>query len=203
MKIICVGRNYTAHAKELANEVPSEPVIFLKPDTALLKNNKPFFLPEFSNEVHHEAELVLRVCRNGKHIEEQFARKYFEQITLGIDFTARDVQQQLKEKRVSWELAKAFDNSAPVGRLLAIDQFPDLYNLNFTLLKNGEAVQKGNTRNMIFSAEKLIAFVSRYISLREGDLIFTGTPEGVGPVQINDRLTGFVEQEQVFDFYVK
>ena len=203
MKIICVGRNYAAHAEELKNEVPDNPVIFLKPDTALLKDNKPFFLPDFSNDVQHEAEVVLRINRNGKHIEEQFAHKYFNAVTLGVDFTARDIQQQLKEKRVSWELAKAFDSSAPVGKFVETDEFNDLGTLNFSLLKNDEVVQEGNIANMIFSFERIIAYVSRFISLRMGDLIFTGTPKGVGPVNIGDTLQGFLEDTLVFYFKVK
>ncbi len=203
MKIICVGRNYAAHAEELNNELPQKPVIFLKPDTALLKDNKPFFLPEFSQDIQYEGEVVLRINRNGKSIEEKFAHKYFDQVTLGIDFTARDIQRTLKEKRVSWELAKGFDGSAPIGEMVPINDFLNIRNLHFSLFKNGEMVQSGNTHDMLFSFEKIIAYVSQYITLRMGDLIFTGTPEGVGSVSIGDRFEGFLEKNQVFDCKVK
>lgn len=203
MKIICVGRNYAAHAEELKNEIPDEPVIFLKPETSILENNNPFYLPDFSNDIHYEAELVLRINRNGKHISEKFAHKYYTQITLGIDFTARDIQSKLKEKRISWELSKAFDNSAVVGEILEINKLKDQQHIIFRLDKNGETVQKGDSAFMLFSFDKLISFVSKYITLKRGDLIFTGTPAGVGKVKIGDRLTGYIENQQIFDFLVK
>jgi 2-keto-4-pentenoate hydratase/2-oxohepta-3-ene-1,7-dioic acid hydratase in catechol pathway len=203
MKIICVGRNYGAHAKELGNEVPDEPVIFLKPDTALLKDNKPFYLPDWSQDIHYEAELVFKVGRNGKYISGAHAYKYVEEITLGIDFTARDVQTKLKNKGLPWELAKAFDGSAVIGKFSKISDLQNKDEIAFSLQKNGETVQKATSAEMIFSLAKLISFVSRYISLKQGDLIFTGTPQGVGPVAIGDELRGFLENEEVFAFKIK
>ncbi len=203
MKIICVGRNYKQHAEELANEVPDDPVIFLKPSTALLKNNKPFYIPDFTNEVHYEAEVVIRVGKNGKYIEERFAPKYMDQLTLGIDFTARDLQRKLKEKKVSWELAKAFDNSAAIGDFMNLPDIEHLHQLNFSLEKNGSRVQEGNTRDMIFNFEYLISFVSRFFSLQIGDLIFTGTPAGVGPVAIGDQMLGKINGQELLNFKVK
>lgn len=203
MKIICVGRNYGAHAKELGNEVPDEPVIFLKPDTALLKDNKPFYLPDWSNDIHYEAELVFKVGRNGKYISEAHAYKYVDEITLGIDFTARDIQTKLKNKGLPWELAKAFDGSAVVGKFRKISELINQEAIEFSLQKNGETVQHASSAEMIFSLSKLIAFVSRYISLKQGDLIFTGTPQGVGPVAIGDELRGFLENDEVFAFKIK
>jgi acylpyruvate hydrolase len=203
MKIIAIGRNYAEHAKELNNPVPTIPVIFMKPDTALLKDNKPFYHPEFSQDIHHEIEIVLKISKEGKHINEKFASGYFEEIALGIDFTARDIQSKHKEKGLPWELAKAFDNSAPVSNFISKDKFPDLYNVNFNLDINREPRQKGNTKDLLFSFERIIAFVSQYITLKKGDLIFTGTPEGVGKVTVGDRLEGFLEGEKLLDFYVK
>ncbi|MGZ5303220.1 MAG: fumarylacetoacetate hydrolase family protein [Bacteroidia bacterium] len=203
MKIICVGRNYGAHAKELGNEVPDEPVIFMKPDTALLKDNKPFYLPDWSQDIHYEAELVFKVGRNGKYISEAHAYKYVDEITLGIDFTARDVQNKLKSKGLPWELAKAFDGSAVVGKFINIAALKNKDEIDFSLQKNGETVQKALSSEMIFPLTKLISFVSRYISLKQGDLIFTGTPQGVGPVAIGDQLRGFLKNEEVFDFKIK
>lgn len=203
MKIIAVGRNYIDHAKELNNPVPEKPVIFLKPDTAVLKDNKDFYYPEFSKDVHYEVELVLRVCNEGKHVSKKFAHKYYDAIGLGIDFTARDLQSELKAKGLPWELAKAFDHSAVVGELIAKEQFNDLQNLNFSLRKNGEMVQEGNSKDMIFDFESLITFVSQYITLRKGDLIYTGTPAGVGPVQIGDKLEGFLEEKSMFTCQIK
>jgi 2-keto-4-pentenoate hydratase/2-oxohepta-3-ene-1,7-dioic acid hydratase in catechol pathway len=203
MKIIAIGRNYAEHAKELNNPVPTTPVIFMKPDTALLKDNKPFYHPEFSQDVHHEIELVLKISKEGKHISEKFAANYFEEIALGVDFTARDIQSKHKEKGLPWELAKAFDNSAPVSNFLLKAQFADLYNVNFKLDINGETRQQGNTKDLLFSFERIIAFVSQYITLKKGDLIFTGTPEGVGKVTVGDHLEGFLEGEKLLDFYVK
>jgi acylpyruvate hydrolase len=203
MKIIAIGRNYAEHAKELNNPVPTIPVIFMKPDTALLKDNKPFYHPEFSQDIHHEIEIVLKVSKEGKHINEKFAASYFEEIALGVDFTARDIQSKHKEKGLPWELAKAFDNSAPVSNFLPKNKFADIYNIGFNLDINGETRQQGNTKDLLFSFERIIAFVSQYITLKKGDLIFTGTPEGVGKVQVGDRLEGFLEGEKLLDFYVK
>lgn len=203
MKIICVGRNYAEHAKELNNPVPSIPVIFMKPDTAVLKDNKPFYHPEFSTDIHHEIEIVLKICKEGKHIAEKFAHNYYDEIGIGVDFTARDIQQKHKEKGLPWELAKAFDNSAPVSRFLPKAQFKDLYQLNFNLEVNGETRQTGHTSDLLFSFERIIAFVSQYVTLKKGDLIFTGTPEGVGKVTIGDRLLGYLEGEKLLDFEIK
>ncbi len=203
MKFICIGRNYADHAKELKNDVPTEPVIFLKPDTAHLRNNLPFYIPSFSNDVHHELELVVRIDKHGKKIEERFAHKYFNEITVGIDFTARDKQNELKTKGLPWELAKAFDYSAAVGNMVDKARFTDLQKLNMHLLKNGQNVQNGNTADMLFNINKIISFVSQYITLKKGDFIFTGTPAGVGPVAIGDRLQGFLENEMLFDFEIK
>jgi acylpyruvate hydrolase len=203
MKIIAIGRNYAEHAKELNNPVPGVPVIFMKPDTALLKDNKPFYHPDFSEDIHHEIEIVLKVSKEGKHISEKFASNYFDEIALGVDFTARDIQQRHKEKGLPWELAKAFDNSAPVSKFLPKTQFTDLHNLNFKLEVNGQTRQIGNTSNMLFSFEYIIAFVSGYITLKKGDLIFTGTPHGVAKVNVGDRLEGYLEDVKMLDFYVK
>jgi acylpyruvate hydrolase len=203
MKIIAIGRNYAEHAKELNNPVPTTPVIFMKPDTALLKDNKPFYHPDFSQDIHHEIELVLKISKEGKHISEKFAADYFDEIGLGIDFTARDIQSRHKEKGLPWELAKGFDNSAPVSNFFAKSQFADLNDLNLKLDVNGETRQNGNTKDLLFSFEKLIAFVSQYITLKKGDLIFTGTPEGVAAVKPGDRLEGYLQGEKLLDFYVK
>lgn len=203
MKIIAIGRNYAEHAKELNNPVPAVPVIFMKPDTAVLKDNKPFYHPEFSSDIHHEIELVLKVCKEGKHIAEKFASRYYEEIALGVDFTARDIQQKHKEKGLPWELAKAFDNSAPVSEFLPKTKFQDLENLHFRLDVNGTTVQTGNTRDLLFSFERIIAFVSQYITLKKGDLIFTGTPAGVGKVNIGDHLAGYLEEDKLLDFYIR
>jgi acylpyruvate hydrolase len=203
MKIIAIGRNYAEHAKELNNPVPGVPVIFMKPDTALLKDNKPFYHPDFSEDIHHEIEVVLKISKEGKHISEKFAAGYFEEIALGVDFTARDIQSRHKEKGLPWELAKAFDGSAPISAFLPKTQFTDLKNLNFKLDINGESRQVGDTSNMLFSFEYIIAFVSKYITLKKGDLIYTGTPQGVGKVNVGDRLEGYLENEKMLDFYVK
>ena len=203
MKIIAVGRNYAEHAKELNNPVPTVPVIFMKPDTALLKDNKPFYHPDFSQDVHHEIELVLKVCKEGKHIDEKFAASYYDEVALGIDFTARDIQSKHKEKGLPWELAKAFDGSAPVSKFLPKTQFANLYQLHFKLDVNGDTRQQGNTSDLLFSFEQIIAFVSQYITLKKGDLIFTGTPQGVAKVAIGDHLEGYLEGEKLLDFYVK
>jgi acylpyruvate hydrolase len=203
MKIIAIGRNYAEHAKELNNPVPTVPVIFMKPDTALLKDNKPFYHPEFSDDVHHEIEVVLKVCKEGKHISEKFAANYYDEIGLGIDFTARDIQSRHKEKGLPWELAKAFDGSAPISIFYPKTKFEDLYQLNFKLDINGETRQTGSTSMLLFSFEQIIAFVSQYITLKKGDLIFTGTPAGVGKVNAGDRLEGYLEDDKLLDFCVK
>lgn len=203
MKIIAIGRNYAAHAKELNNEIPTKPVIFLKPDTAVLKDNKPFYIPDFSSDIHFELEVVLKVCKEGKHIAEKFAANYYDEIGLGIDFTARDIQTQHKEKGLPWELAKAFDNSAVISNFLPKTNFQNLYNLGFELKVNDQTRQNGHTSNLLFSFEKIIAFVSQYITLKKGDLIFTGTPEGVGQVKQGDHLDAWLEGKQLLDFNVK
>lgn len=201
MKIICIGRNYIEHAKELNNPVPKEPVFFMKPDSALIRNNKPFFLPDFSNEVHHEIELVLKIDRLGKSIDEKFAHRYYHEIGIGVDFTARDLQRIAKEKGLPWEKAKAFDGSAPLGGFVAKDTLPDP--IIFRLDINGHTVQEGSTADLIFSFDKIIAYVSRFITLRTGDLIFTGTPAGVGPVKQGDHLQGYIGDQLLLDFTVK
>lgn len=203
MKIICIGRNYAAHAKELGNEIPDEPVIFMKPKSALLQVHTPFYYPEFTNELHYECELVLRVCKNGKYVQERHAGNYYNGITVGIDFTARDIQDVCKAKGLPWEKAKAFDNSAAVGKF--IDITPDLKknNINFHLLKNKELVQKSNSKEMIFSFDAIISNISNYFSLNIGDLIFTGTPAGVGECVVGDQLEGFIEDKSLFNFDIK
>ncbi len=189
MKIICIGRNYAEHAKEMKADLPTEPVFFMKPDTALLKDER-FYLPNFTHDLHHEIELVLKISKAGKHIEEQFAHKYYNEIGLGIDFTARDIQAKCKEKGLPWEKAKAFDNSAPIGNFVSVDGI-DLNNIVFELKINGVSKQLGNSKDLIFSFNKIISYVSQFVSLKVGDLIYTGTPEGVGQVVIGDKLEGF------------
>lgn len=202
MKIICIGRNYVDHITELQNERPSAPVVFLKPDTALLKEDT-FFLPEFSNDIHHEIEVVVKINKVGKFIAPKFAHKYYEDITVGIDFTARDLQQQLKQQGLPWEKAKAFDNSAVLGRFLSKNIFSSVENLNFTLLKNRIPVQKGNTSLMLWKIDELISYASQYFTLKTGDLIFTGTPAGVAAVKAGNLLEGFLEENQLFSIQVK
>lgn len=201
MKIICIGRNYAEHAKEMKADLPTEPVFFMKPDTALLKE-EDFYLPDFTKDLHHEIELVLKVCKAGKHIEEQFAGKYYDEIGLGIDFTARDIQAKCKEKGLPWEKAKAFDNSAPIGKFVKKESF-DITNINFELKVNGQSRQIGNSRDLIFSFDKIISYVSQFVSLRVGDLIYTGTPEGVGQVKVGDKLEGFIGGEKFLTLNVK
>ncbi|MBC7418867.1 MAG: fumarylacetoacetate hydrolase family protein [Pedobacter sp.] len=203
MKIIAIGRNYAEHAKELNNPVPTTPVIFLKPDTALLKDNQPFYLPEFSSDIHFELEVVLKIAKEGKHVAEKFASNYFDEIALGVDFTARDIQTRHKEKGLPWELAKAFDHSAPVSAFVPKVIFTDLYDLNFELQVNGQTRQKGHTKDLLFSFEQIITFVSQYITLKKGDLIFTGTPQGVGQVHKGDRLEAWLMDKQLLNFEVK
>ncbi|MGA9326086.1 MAG: fumarylacetoacetate hydrolase family protein [Salegentibacter sp.] len=204
MKIICIGRNYTEHISELQNEKPEDPVIFLKPDTSILLKKQPFFIPDFSNEVHHEVEVLVKIKKVGKHIQEKFAHKYYDEIGLGIDFTARDLQQKLKEKGLPWEKAKAFDGAAVIGeKWLDKNSLGDLNNINFSLDKNDKTVQKGNTSLMLWKIDELIAYVSSFFTLKIGDIIFTGTPAGVGKVEVNDRLTGFLEDQQIFSIHIK
>ncbi len=203
MKIICIGRNYLEHARELNNPVPESPVFFMKPDSALLINNKPFFYPAFSNQIHYEAEIVLKICRLGKSIAERFAHRYYDSITVGIDFTARDLQDKCKKAGHPWEIAKAFDQSAVLNEFIPIESVPDRNSINFKLDINGKTVQNGNTSEMIFSFDRIISYVSTFITLKTGDLIFTGTPAGVGPVQKEDRLTASVEGKVLLDFYIK
>ncbi len=202
MKIICIGRNYSEHIKELNNETPDEPVIFIKPDSALLRNNAPFFIPDFSNDIHHEVELVIKINKLGKHIPVEFAKDYYTEIGLGIDFTARDVQSKLKEKGLPWEKAKGFDHSAVISKFIPIQNY-NLSDLNFSLTKNDTLVQEGNTKQMIHNIDEIIAHVSQYFTLKIGDYIFTGTPAGVGNVNTNDHLVGKIEDEVMFDFRVK
>ncbi len=207
MKIICIGRNYAEHIRELNNEVPDEPVIFIKPDSALLRNNAPFFIPEFSNDVHYEVELVIKINKLGKHIPIQFARDYYSEIALGIDFTARDLQSKLKEKGLPWEKAKGFDHSAVISKFIPVEQFgisqnDSIKSLNFSLQKNNVVVQQGNTDFMINNIDEIISHVSQYFTLKIGDYIFTGTPAGVGPVTPGDHLTGFIEETEMFSFQV-
>lgn len=203
MKIICIGRNYTKHIEELQNEKPTEPVIFLKPDTAILPKNFPFFIPEFSNDIHHEVEVLVKINRVGKHIDPKFAHKYYDEIGLGIDFTARDVQANLKEKGLPWEKAKAFDGSAVIGEFLPKSQFKSLENLTFELTNNGNSVQTGTTSHMLWKIDELISYVSQYFTLKIGDIIFTGTPEGVAKVSPDDILEGFLEGHKLFRIQVK
>ncbi|MFT4523636.1 MAG: 2-keto-4-pentenoate hydratase/2-oxohepta-3-ene-1,7-dioic acid hydratase in catechol pathway [Bacteroidia bacterium] len=202
MKIICIGRNYGRHALELGNTIPDEPVIFMKPDSAIMRQRDAFFIPDFTNDVHYEAEIVIKINRLGKHIQSKFAHKYFAEMTIGLDFTARDVQQKLKEKGLPWEKAKAFDSSAVVGEWIPVEG-QNLGNLNFELRKNGEIVQKGNTSDMLFSFGELIEHTSKYFTLKIGDLIFSGTPEGVGPVAKGDLLEGFIGKQLLLKVKVR
>jgi len=203
MKIICIGRNYAEHAKEMKAETPTEPVFFMKPDTALIKDNQPFYYPSFSKEVHHEVEVVLKVCKNGKNIQKQFANKYYDEVSVGIDFTARDLQAQCKAKGLPWEKAKAFDGSGVIGKFKPLTHYKDIHNISFRLDINGKKVQEGNTKDVIFNFDAIIEYVSGFITLRQGDLIYTGTPVGVGPVQIGDRLEAYLQDEKLLDFEVK
>lgn len=202
MKIICVGRNYLKHAQELNNELPKEPVLFMKPDSAILRQVDHFYIPEWSNEIHYEAELVFRIERIGKNIESKFASRYYSEFTLGIDFTARDLQRELKAKGLPWEKAKAFDRSAALGAWQKVEGF-DLKKISFELKKNGEVVQHGNSADMIFPLDEVIEYSSKFFTLKIGDLIYTGTPEGVGKVEAGDHLEGFIEGEKVLDLVVK
>ncbi len=203
MKIICIGQNYHEHVKELNSRPSDEPLFFLKPDSAVLLNKHPFVIPEFTNEVHYEVEVLIRINRLGKYIQPKFAHKYFDEIGLGIDFTARDLQRECKEKGHPWEKAKGFDGSAVIGNWVSKEKFKELNNINFHLKKNDKIVQQGNTGDMIFDIPTLIAHVSQYMTLKIGDILFTGTPAGVGPVAINDRLAGFLEDEELFSVTIK
>jgi 2-keto-4-pentenoate hydratase/2-oxohepta-3-ene-1,7-dioic acid hydratase in catechol pathway len=202
MKIIAIGRNYAEHIKELQNERPDEPVVFLKPDTALLKDNAPFYYPDFSRDIHHEVEILLRIGKEGKNIDPAFAHKYYDEIGIGIDFTARDLQQKCKTKGLPWEIAKAFNGSAPVSAFVPKAGY-DLSDLDFSLRINGEIRQQGNTKMMLFNFDTIIAYVSRFFTLKTGDIVFTGTPQGVGPVQIGDRLEAFIADKPMLNFEVK
>lgn len=203
MKIICVGRNYAAHIEELENERPKDPVLFLKPDTAILLKKQPFFIPDFSDDVHHEVEILVKIKKIGKHIDKKFAHKYYDEIGLGIDFTARDLQAELKQKGLPWEKAKGFDGAAVIGRFIPKTEFEDVDNINFTLKKNEKVVQKGNTALMLWKIDALVEYISKYFTLKIGDIIFTGTPAGVAKVQPNDTLSGFIEDKEVFSIKVK
>ena len=203
MKIICIGQNYLDHIKELNSKIPTEPVFFMKPDTALLPPGKDFYLPDFSNNVQHEVELVLRICKEGKHIEEKFASRYYDKITLGIDITARDVQQRIKENGLPWEVSKSFDNSAPLGELVSLEDLKNKNGIDFELKINGKSVQQGNSNQMVFSFDKIISYLSHFVTLRKGDLIFTGTPKGVGAMKAGDRLEAFLEGNKVLKLAVK
>ena len=203
MKIICIGRNYADHIKELDNKIPEHPVIFLKPDTAILLKKQPFFIPDFSNDVHHEVEILVRITKVGKHIDRKFAHKYYDEIGLGIDFTARDLQQELKAQGLPWEKAKSFDGAAVVGNFISKATFKDINDVDFSLKKNGELVQEGNTSYMLWKIDALIEYISKYFTLKIGDIIFTGTPKGVSKVKSNDILTGYIEEKEVFSVKIK
>ncbi len=203
MKIICIGRNYIAHANELNNPLPTEPVFFLKPETALIRAGLPFFYPDFSNDIHYEVEFVVRICKLGKHIQEKFAHKYYKEFSVGIDFTARDLQEKCKKNGLPWEISKAFDASAPVGEFVNKSEFKDFNDIDFSLEINGNTVQKGNTGMMIFSIDKIISYVSSFVTLKIGDLIFTGTPAGVGPVNKGDKLTAYLQNKQLLEVNVR
>jgi 2-keto-4-pentenoate hydratase/2-oxohepta-3-ene-1,7-dioic acid hydratase in catechol pathway len=203
MKIICIGRNYLKHARELEHDIPTEPVFFMKPDSSLLLDNRHFFIPDFSKEIHHEVELIVKINRLGKSIESKFANRYYDEIGLGVDFTARDLQRKLIEKGLPWEKAKAFDSAAVLGEFIPKHELGDLGQIDFSLRKNGEVVQSGNSRDMIFNIDTIIEYVSQFVTLKIGDLIYTGTPAGVGPVNINDQLEGFIGERKMFDFLIK
>jgi 2-keto-4-pentenoate hydratase/2-oxohepta-3-ene-1,7-dioic acid hydratase in catechol pathway len=203
MKIICIGRNYAEHAKELNNAVPTEPIFFLKPDVALLKEGGDFYFPSFTKDIHYECEIVIRIDKVGKHIAEKFASKYYTSFTLGLDLTARDLQQKCKEKGMPWEIAKAFEHSAPIADQFLPTEKYNLKDLHFSLLQNGKKVQNGHTADMLFDVDQIIAYVSQFFTLKTGDLIYTGTPAGVGPIQIGDKLEGFIEEQKMFEFHIK
>jgi 2-keto-4-pentenoate hydratase/2-oxohepta-3-ene-1,7-dioic acid hydratase in catechol pathway len=203
MKIICIGRNYSEHAKELNNDIPSEPVIFMKPKSALLMPEKPLYYPEFTDDLHYECELVVKIAKNGKYLQERFAKKYYAEVSVGLDFTARDLQQKQKEKGLPWEIAKAFDGSAAVGKFLPLTPEMDIKNLNFHLDLNGNTVQRGNTADMLYSVDKIIEYASQYFTLNIGDMIFTGTPAGVGPVNVYDKLECYLSDEKLLQVDIR
>ncbi len=203
MKIICIGRNYSEHIKELANERPEEPVVFIKPDSSVLPKEQDFYIPDFTQDVHYEVEVLVKICKVGKHIEERFAHKYYNEIGLGIDFTARDLQTKLKQKGLPWEKAKGFDGSAVIGKWLPKSNFKDLNNLKFSLLKNNVLVQEGNTSFMLWKIDELLAYVSKYFTLKKGDILYTGTPAGVGQIATNDYLSGKLEGQELFSVKIK
>ena len=204
MKIICIGRNYAKHAKELGNTVPTEPVYFMKPDSALLPKKQPFFYPNFTKDLHYEAELVIKICKLGKNISKKFASTYYNEIGLGIDFTARDIQLECKAKGLPWEKAKAFDYSAPLSKeFIQKSEIKNLNDIAFSLEKNGKIVQKGNSKDMLFDFDQLVCYISQFMTLKIGDLIFTGTPAGVGPLKIGDQLTGYIEDKKMLDLNIK
>jgi 2-keto-4-pentenoate hydratase/2-oxohepta-3-ene-1,7-dioic acid hydratase in catechol pathway len=203
MKIICIGRNYIDHAKEMNSPIPENPVFFFKPDTCLVRNNQPFFYPNFSQNIHYELEIVIKICRLGRNISEKFAHRYYKELALGVDFTARDLQQQCKVKGLPWEISKAFDGSAPISKFVSKDSFEDLKNVEFWLEQNGAEVQRGNSAQMIFHFDHIISYISKFTTLKIGDLIYTGTPAGVGPVAIGDRLKGYMNDDLMLDFFVR
>lgn len=203
MKIICIGRNYAAHARELHNDVPADPVIFMKPKSALLLPDKPLYYPEFTDDLHYECELVVRIGKNGKYIQEKFAHKYYNEVSVGLDFTARDLQEQQKQKGLPWEIAKAFDGSAAVGRFVSIAPGMNVQDLHFQLKLNDQVVQDGYSRDMLFGIDKIIAYVSEFFTLNIGDMIFTGTPSGVGPVNVYDKLEGFLGDEKLLEVNIR
>jgi len=203
MKIFCIGRNYVEHARELNNPLPGNPVFFMKPDTSIVIRNRPFFYPEFSSDVHHEIELVIKICKNGKHIDPKFSHTYYKEIGLGVDFTARDLQQECKKNGLPWEIAKGFDFSAPISKMIPLESAGKADNIDFCLDLNGNRIQSGNSRDMIFSFDRIISYISKFITVKMGDLIFTGTPAGVGPVKIGDHLEGYLGYRKMLDFYVR
>jgi len=203
MKILAIGQNYVEHNKELNSKNPTEPVVFMKPDSALLKHNKPFFIPDFTDELHYETELIIKINRLGKNIAKRYAHRYYAEVGLGVDFTARDIQRRLKEKGHPWEICKAFDNSAVIGSFIPAVEIEDIQNIDFHLDINGETVQRGNSKDMIFPVDELIAYTSRFFTLKIGDILFTGTPVGVGKVEVGDRLEGYIFDRKMFDFKIK
>jgi 2-keto-4-pentenoate hydratase/2-oxohepta-3-ene-1,7-dioic acid hydratase in catechol pathway len=203
MKILAIGRNYVEHIEELNNERPDDPVIFMKPDTAILKNNAPFYFPDFSKDVHHEVEIIIKISKEGKNIQEKFASKYYDEVGIGIDFTARDLQQKLKEKGLPWTLAKGFNGSAPISDFLPKNTFSNLYDLNFSLEIDGKLKQKGNTKMMLYNIDFIVSYLSKFFTLKKGDIIFTGTPKGVGPVQPGNTLTAYIEDKKLLEFIIK
>jgi 2-keto-4-pentenoate hydratase/2-oxohepta-3-ene-1,7-dioic acid hydratase in catechol pathway len=203
MKILAIGRNYVEHIEELNNERPDDPVIFMKPDTAILKNNAPFYFPDFSKEIHHEVEIIIKISKEGRNIQEKFATKYYDEIGIGIDFTARDLQQKLKEKGLPWTLAKGFNGSAPVSDFLPKTTFPNINDLNFSLVIDGQLKQKGNTKLMLYNIDFIVFYLSKYFTLKKGDIIFTGTPKGVGPVKTGNTLTAYIEDKKLLEFEIK